>query len=375
MAISFVIPCLNEEKTLPLVLDDIGSAQLPYPHEVVVADNGSTDGSIAIAEARGARVVRCPERGYGAALQAGIHNAENTIIVFADADSTYDFGEAPKLIQRLVESDADMVIGSRLDGSIQKDAMPFLHRYLGTPVLTWLINRLHAGPHNHVRDCNSGFRCFKKFSFLSWNVRSPGMEFASEMLIKALRHQAKLEFVPITLRSNPKDRIPHLRTWRDGMRHLLQVLVEAPRFFQLVGSSIFSLAAVILTLSFLLGPRQIAFMQVFDIHTVIMGLFISVVGHTFWSVGLFVSAKDDTTNNPYRRWITMPEDQVFWMAVTTILFSSAVIGSVAWQWMSNGFSNLNASTVFLLGTTLSIHGFMFISHIIAAHLIRRVRSH
>lgn len=241
-SVSFVIPCLNEEKTLPYVLEKLVKVKKDHSKEmeieILVSDNGSTDRSIVIAKKFGVRVAPAKERGYGAALDSGIRNAKGDIIVFADADDTYDFLESPALIRKLVQGNYDMVIGSRLDGEIHKGAMPFLHRYLGTPVINWIINLLYSKKFK-IRDSNSGFRCFRKDKYLSWDIKSKGMEFASELLIKALIHDSKMEHVPVSLYPDKEGRIPHLKTWRDGMRHLLRILFYGPHLFERVGLSLF----------------------------------------------------------------------------------------------------------------------------------------
>src|SRR5262249_29571273 len=154
----------------------------PYNYEIIVADNGSTDASPSIARTGGARVVPVTRKGYGAALQGGFKEARGSIIVFGDADLTYDFHYGPDLVDRLIKSNAQMDVGSRLSGNIEEGAMPFLHRYLGTPALTHLINILFKGD---ITDCNSGFRAFYKENLAHWHAKSTGMEFASELIVNA----------------------------------------------------------------------------------------------------------------------------------------------------------------------------------------------
>jgi len=232
-SISFVIPCLNEEKTLPYVLEKVvrvcNKELKDCRTEIILSDNGSEDKSIEIAKAYGVRIGNCRTRGYGAALKYGILLAENDVIVFADADDTYDFSETPILIKE-IEKGYDLVIGSRLKGNIHSGAMPFLHHYLGTPILNFIINNIFGHDENKISDCNSGFRCFRKEAFNRWNIQSDGMEFASEMLVKSLKNNAKISEAPISLYPDHPGRKPHLKTWRDGMRHLLRILVEAPFF-------------------------------------------------------------------------------------------------------------------------------------------------
>lgn len=222
-SVSVVIPCLNESMTLAAaiglakdLIESVGGG------EVVIADNGSTDDSIQIAEREGARVVRVENKGYGAALQGGFAAAKGPILVMGDADTTYDFREAKVLVDR-VRSGADLAMGSRLRGHIAKGAMPPLHRYLGTPVLTMIIRVLYG---LKITDCNCGMRAFTKDAYVKMGVTSTGMEFASEMLCKSAKRGLKVTEDPISLGCDPRDREPHLHTWRDGWRHLMLILRE-----------------------------------------------------------------------------------------------------------------------------------------------------
>ncbi len=187
MDASFVFPCLNEERSLGGCIRRVRSsldADAGLKYEVIVADNGSSDRSREVAVECGARVVPVADRGYGAALKGGIMGAEGKYVLFADSDGTYLYEDALRLYKETVAAGADLGIASRLAGRIEPDAMPWLHHYLGTPVLTKLINLLFDGA---LTDCNSGFRCLKKDAYIKWDVRSRGMEFASELFIKALK--------------------------------------------------------------------------------------------------------------------------------------------------------------------------------------------
>jgi glycosyltransferase involved in cell wall biosynthesis len=221
--VSFVIPCLNEADVLSVA---IGFAQeavelLQIPCEIVVSDNGSTDGSIEIAKQLGARVVHAEGKGYGNALMSGFSQAYGKYIVMGDADGTYDFREAVLFIEKLREGNVDFVIGSRLKGNIEKDANPFLHRYLGTPVLSFLIRKLFD---INISDCNCGMRAFSKEAYERLGLTCPGMEFASEMLIKSGLLKLRVVEIPCSLYKDRRNRPAHLNTWRDGWRHLKLIL-------------------------------------------------------------------------------------------------------------------------------------------------------
>lgn len=273
MKCSVVIPCLNEAATLDKALD-LAKALIEKfdgDGELVVADNGSTDGSQEIATACGARVVNADRKGYGFALLTGISAAQGDVIVMGDADATYDFREAEPLVRSVLNKECDLAMGSRLRGNIEKGAMPFLHRYLGTPVLTFLI-RLFFGI--KISDCNCGMRAFSKVAFEKMHLISGGMEFASEMLIKSAIVGLRVKETPISLHKDIRDREPHLHTWRDGWRHLRFILLMAPHVVFAIPGWLFTVFFGMMTLALSLGPMAIARMEL-DYH------------HLFYSVPLF----------------------------------------------------------------------------------------
>lgn len=336
-----------------------------------MTDNGSTDRSAHIAEEQGARVVHCPTRGYGAALQCGFQAARHDIIVFADADNTYDFRESPRLIEAL-EKGADLVIGSRLEGTIHPQAMPWLHRYIGTPVLSWLISLLYSNHHQPITDCNSGFRAFRRRSLPAWQVNSPGMEFASELLIKALRANARIAQMPISLYPDRRGRRPHLQTWRDGMRHLLQILLGAPQFFSVVGTTIFSLSWVILLAALFSGPRFIGPVSILGLHTMMFMLLSTHVGLTLWGIGLMLSAKQPTGGGLYVRLLMIKEDKLLWSLLVSFLLSAAMLLSIVISWAARGFENLSLEQPTLILITAASNVLVFSSQVMAGHLIKRM---
>lgn len=188
--------------------------------EVLIVDNGSTDNSVEIAKDKGARVVHCHEKGYGNALRYGFANANSKYVLMADGDNTYDFREIPLLWKKLTP-EVDMVTGSRLRGNIEKGAMPFLNRYLGNPVLTFILNFLYG---TKLSDSQCGMRLMKKESLDKINFKTTGMEFASELYVEFAKHKFKIAETPISLHKNIEGRIPHLRPWRDGTRHLIYLI-------------------------------------------------------------------------------------------------------------------------------------------------------
>ncbi|MEO7029155.1 MAG: glycosyltransferase family 2 protein [Acidobacteriaceae bacterium] len=226
--LTVVMPCLNEAETLAACVDKALAAlrENGIVGEVVVADNGSTDGSQQIAAEHGARVVAVPVRGYGAALNAGIAAAHGRFVLMADADDSYNFAHIPRFLAELRKG-ADLVMGNRFQGGIGPGAMPALHRYLGNPVLSQLGRALFHAP---IGDFHCGIRAFSRDAYDRLGLRTTGMEFASEMVVKASLLKQKIVEVPTTLQKDGRSRPPHLKTWRDGWRHLRFLLVYSPRW-------------------------------------------------------------------------------------------------------------------------------------------------
>ncbi len=270
--LSVVLPCLNEEKTLARALAMAAElvAATGLRGELVVADNGSTDASRAVAEAAGARVLSVPRKGYGFALLHGIRAARGRFLVMGDADATYDFREAAVLVQALRDG-ADLAMGSRLRGRIETGAMPWLHRHLGTPVLTALIRGFFG---LRITDCNCGLRAFTREAFDRMELVSGGMEFASEMLIKAARAGLVVREHPVSLLRDTRGRPPHLKAWRDGWRHLRFILLFAPHVVFRLPGWILTLGFGAMVLRLAAGPAAL-FGRRFDYH------------HLFYAVPLF----------------------------------------------------------------------------------------
>ncbi len=275
-AVSVVIPCLNESKTLGAVVAKARAAfaRMGVEGEVVVADNGSTDGSIEIAAGAGARVVHVPERGYGCALRHGMRAACGKLLVMGDADDTYDFGEIDRFV-RCWEAGADFVMGTRLPpGTILPGANPWLNRNLGTPVLTFVLNRLFG---TRIRDVNCGMRAIDGRSFLELDLRSDGMEFASEMLIKAAVSGVRIDEVPVTLHPDRRGRPSHLRRWSDGWRHLQFMLLHAPDQLLFLPGVVLLALGLLLSVPVSFGPRHILG-RTLDFHYLFLGGAMTLIG-------------------------------------------------------------------------------------------------
>lgn len=225
--VSVVMPCLNEEAAVAACVEKAWRAMgvLGVAGEVIVVDNGSTDGSVRAALDAGARVVQEPERGYGSACRRGLAEAAGEVLVLGDADGSYDFGALEGFVTPL-SNGADMVVGTRLDGTIETGAMPWLHRYVGNPVLTRFLNRITS---SGVSDAHCGLRSIKRDRYLELELRATGMEFASEFLIAASRQGLNIEEIPIVYRRRAGGE-PKLRTFRDGWRHIrLMARSTSPR--------------------------------------------------------------------------------------------------------------------------------------------------
>ena len=274
--LTILMPCLNEAETLATcVRKAFGYLERAgIDGEVVIADNGSTDGSQQIAESLGARVVPVAERGYGAALIGGIVAARGRYVIMGDADDSYDFSSLDQFVARLRAGD-DLVMGNRFAGGIDRGAMPPLHRYLGNPVLSG-IGQLFFKP--GVRDFHCGLRGFSREAVLALGLRTSGMEFASEMVVKASLAGLRISEVPTTLKKDGRSRPPHLRSWHDGWRHLRFLLVFSPRWlFWIPGLTLFGVGLLV-SVVLLFGPVTVGSLG-FDVSTMVYATGAAIIGY------------------------------------------------------------------------------------------------
>jgi glycosyltransferase involved in cell wall biosynthesis len=275
--LTILMPCLNEAETIEICVKKAMGylARSGVAGEVLIADNGSTDGSQAMAEALGARVVAVPEKGYGAALIGGIKAARGKYVIMGDADDSYDFENLDGMVEHL-RGGAELVMGNRFKGGIEPGAMPPLHKYLGNPVLSFIGRLFFAIP---VGDFHCGLRGFSRESIDKLGLQSPGMEFASEMVVKASLNGLRIVETPTTLKKDGRSRPPHLKTWRDGWRHLRFLLLHSPRWLfiypglllmvlGLLGSAVLSGRG-----SLQLGPHL-----ELGVHSLIVACFAVVIG-------------------------------------------------------------------------------------------------
>jgi len=339
-----VIPCLNEANSLAFCVDKAQAAFLKagLRGEVVVADNGSTDGSIEIAQAHGAQVIRVRERGYGAALKAGIAASQGTYVIMGDADDSYDFSEVPNFVAKLSQG-FDLVMGNRFAGGIKPGAMPPSHRYFGNPGLTWLINTFFG---TGAGDCYCGMRGFRRSLYNKLDLRSSGMEFALEFVIKASQIGARISEIPIILWPDKRGRPPHLRSFRDGWRSLRFILMYAPNWLYLFPGGVLGLLGLLLVFWLLPGPRKLTGHITLDIHTMVFGVIFTLMGAQILSIGAFAkvfsyAARFDRGTVSLKRVlkrITLETGLI--VGVLMFLVGFAGCAWITWEWASSGFGHL-----------------------------------
>jgi len=283
--ISVVIPCLNEAQSIGECVDTALSSfkTMGISGEVVVADNGSADGSIEIARQHGARVVHAEIKGYGAALRRGIAEARGDFLILGDADGSHDFSEIDRFIAKWREG-YSFVMGNRLHSELKEGAMSWHHRHLGTPVLTSILNLFFGAK---VSDVNCGMRGISRELAAQLDFRSNGMEFASESLIKAAKAGARIAEVPITMWPDRRDRPPHLRTFRDGWRHLRIIMLSAPNWLFLLPGALLMATGFGIVLWLLPGPVLTGRVEL-NTNTISLAMMLILVGMHIFSIGLFV---------------------------------------------------------------------------------------
>ena len=275
LELSIVMPCLNEAETLSICIQKAQQSLLKHDvkGEILVADNGSTDGSQEIARKMGARLIEVQDKGYGSALRGGVAAARGEYIIMGDADDSYNFSELSPFIQKLREG-YDLVMGNRFEGTIKPGAMPALHKYVGNPVLTGIGRLLFS---SQTGDFHCGLRAFRKDALEKLNLRTTGMEFASEMVVKATLHRMRVAEVPITLYPDGRSRPPHLRSWHDGWRHLRFMFLYSPRWLFLYPGLMLMIIGAMISVWLLPGPKTIGTVT-FDVNTLLYGGLAIIIG-------------------------------------------------------------------------------------------------
>lgn len=344
--LTILMPCLNEVETLKVCIEKARSSlvRLGVDGEILIADNGSTDGSRELAEAAGARVVPVAERGYGAALRGGIAAARGRYIIMGDADDSYAFDAIDTFHARLKDG-WELVMGNRFEGGIAPGAMPPLHRYLGNPVLSFIGRLFFRTP---IRDFHCGLRGFQREAILKLGLQTDGMEFASEMIIKASLAKLRICEVPTTLQPDGRNRPPHLRSWRDGWRHLRFMLLFSPRWLFLYPGILLFLIGVIGS-AWVLPGLQVVTGIGFDIHSLLYFTASAVVGIQMAAFGLLARCTGACLGLlPHSRstsWILEKFRLEVGLTVALVLLSASL--SLIWKtfygWESGGFPALDPS--------------------------------
>lgn len=367
--VSAVIPCLNEQKTLGGCIKKAQSAfrQMGIAGEVVVADNGSTDGSVEIAEALGARVVRESRKGYGSALMAGIEAAHGSIVVMADADDSYDWASLGDFVTK-IEEGYDLVMGNRFKGGIAPGAMPALHRYFGNPVLSTLARLMYHIP---VGDFHCGMRAFTRDAFQRMNLRTLGMEFATEMVINASHARLRIAEIPTRLYPDKRDRPPHLRSFRDGWRHLRFMLSYAPDWLYLApgfGMAFSGLAGMALLAR---GPVSVGDFPM-GIHFLAVFSLLAILGTNVVGFGVFAKLVNQircpipsgSILGRLLRVFTLERGLLVGLSLT--VGGLAVISAILVEWLTRGRGGMTdtvhlaflATTVIVLGVNFMFGAFL-----------------
>jgi len=359
LQVSVILPCLNEAETMETCVTKATQTlrALGLRGEVVVIDNGSSDGSPEIAERCGARVVHEQRRGYGSALMRGAEEARAPFIIMADADDSYDLTDLERFVRGL-EAGNDVVMGSRIRGTIVPGAMPWLHRWIGNPFLTGLLNLLFGA---RVSDAHCGMRAFTKDAYRRMQLQTTGMEFASEMIIKAALGNLRIAEIPITLHPDGRSRPPHLRSFRDGWRHLRFMLLFSPTYLFVLPGLLCMAIGLIPLIALGSGPRHVLGVN-FDLHYMVVGSLLTVLGFQIVTTGLFAKAYShaarlyapDRTLRAVLRYFSLERGLV----VGGLLFLAgfALDAAILIRWLASGRETLDAVRPALQASTLMIVG-------------------
>ncbi|MEG3955856.1 glycosyltransferase family 2 protein [Microcoleus sp. herbarium2] len=346
LELSILMPCLNEAETLEICIEKAQKSlrELDIAGEVIIADNGSTDCSQDIATRMGARVVPVVVKGYGSALMGGIMAARGVYIIMGDADDSYDFSNLGPFVEKL-RGGWDLVMGNRFQGGIKPGAMPPLHKYLGNPVLTWVGQLFFSSP---AGDFHCGLRGFRRDSILKLELQTTGMEFASEMVVKASLYKLGITEVPTVLSPDGRSRPPHLRTWRDGWRHLRFLLLYSPRWLFLYPGAALMILGLIIVVWLLPGTQKIGSIS-FDVHTLLYGAIAIIIGFqavtfAFFTKVFAISEKllpEDPKLNKIFRYVTLETGLIVGVALILIGIVGSSLSLTIWS--ETAFGSLDPS--------------------------------
>jgi len=362
--LSIVMPCLNEEQTIGICIQKAqkGLTQLKkyrIDGEIIVVDNGSVDQSVSIAKKLKARVVTESRRGYGNAYLRGIAKAKGNYILIGDSDGTYDFSRIYPFVQKLATG-SDVVLGSRFKGSMKRNAMPFLNRYLGNPFLTGMLNIFYSV---RISDAHTGMRAFTKQAFLTMNLKSPGMEFASEMIIKAVYHKLKIVEIPISY--SPRLGKSKLSPISDALRHIRFMLLYAPTYALFIPGAFLTILGG--SLSILLRTTSRSFFQLgLDVHTMTIGVLITLLGIQIIILGIFSRKYAYTIlglpGGPLGTFMQkhITATRMFIIGLVVLLLGLLPISTITFEWILHGFGPLARMREFIFNTGIAIIGTEFI---------------
>jgi glycosyltransferase involved in cell wall biosynthesis len=368
LELTILMPSLNEAETVGACITKARAflARKEVAGEVLIADNGSTDGSREIARRHGATIVSVATRGYGAALLGGIEAARGRYIVMGDADDSYDFSRLDEYLDQLRDG-AELVMGNRFQGGIDPGAMPFIHRYLGNPVLSFLGRLFFKIP---VGDFHCGLRAFRTDSIRSLRLQTTGMEFASEMIVRSALRGLKVVEVPTPLKPDGRSRAPHLKTWRDGWRHLKFLLMYSPRWLFFIPG--FSMIAVglVLAAALFLGPVKIFGDVILDIDSFISACFLVIVGVQFLSCGALSRSyaaiagylSRDTGSMTVLRHLST--DRLALAGALLLAAGATIFSTALYVWALRGFGRLpepSIPRIVLGGMTIIVVGFQVLA--------------
>ncbi|OIO61526.1 dolichol-P-glucose synthetase [Candidatus Woesearchaeota archaeon CG_4_10_14_0_2_um_filter_33_10] len=355
--VSIVLPCLNEEATIGECIKKIKNVlkKENINGEIIVSDNGSTDNSIMIAKSLNARVINQPLKGYGAACLKGIHEARGKFIIMADSDATYDFLETPALLKPLRKG-YDFVIGTRFKGTIKKDAMPWTHRYIGNPLLSGLVNLFFKA---NFSDVHCGFRAFTKKAFEKMNLKTTGMEFASEMVISASKNKLKIWEVPISY--NKRKGRSKLRSFSDGWRHLRFILMYSPTYLFLVPGLFLFLVGLVGITVLRQGPLSVSGFNI-DIHFMLLGSLITMLGYQIINLGLCARTyaitigfeKHDKLIDFIAKYINLERGIILGLGVFLVGFFISL--RILINWVHGNFSSMDEIRNIIFSMTILIVG-------------------
>jgi glycosyltransferase involved in cell wall biosynthesis len=355
--VSAVMPCLNEEITLPTCIRKAQQcfSNLGIEGEVIIADNGSTDRSVEIARELGARVVHQPVKGYGAALMAGIEAARGEIVVMADADDSYDWLGMGPFIAKIREGH-DLVVGNRFAGGIAPGAMPLLHRYFGNPVLSWMARIVHRAP---IGDFHCGLRAFTRSAYQRMCLRTPGMEFATEMVVSAARAGMRITEVPTTLKPDGRNRAPHLRSFRDGWRHLRFIFTYAPNYLYMAPGALMMLLGVGLVAALAQGPITVGG-RYLGIHFLALGSMLTLTGFNVINLGIIAKviavSQLPSADSRIRRWALRKFTLESGLVVGAVLALAGIVidGVILARWLDSVGAPLDETVHMAFAATLMV---------------------